>query len=75
MQAKIIFWHEAKQFGFAELDESRAEVFVGRSSLYGDVKLPLKIGTRIHINELRNPRREGDFKKAFGVTVEAPLYE
>ena len=75
MQATILFWHTDKQFGFAELAESRDEVFVGRSSLYGDVKLPLKVGTRICINELRNPRREGDFKKAFGVTVEAPLYQ
>jgi hypothetical protein len=75
MQAKILFWHNERKFGFAELESTGEQVFVGHLSLFGEVKLPLKVGTQIKITSLRKPRCDGDFKKAFGVTVEGgPLY-
>ena len=70
MKAKVLFWHDIQKWGVAEVADTSEEVFFSGNQLYGEIKIPLVVGTPLSIDRIRAPKANGRRREACGIVAD-----
>ena len=69
MKAKVLFWHQEQKWGVAEVVDTTEEVFFSGNQVYGEMKIPLQVGTLLSIDRIRAPKANGRRREACGIVA------